>query len=339
MIKRLRLQNWNHLQAQGVSSVLLSAVVLGLAPTFGKQAILAGTPPLSAVTLRTVFAMLALWTLFGVFGRRYFFIYPVGLLGCLAAGLINGLGSLMYYSGLGRLDASLAQLLYTLYPVFLTMLARLDGQSISRFTLFRTSLALLAVYFLTRTGLARTDWLGALLMLGSGAFYAAHLAVNQRVLYDVPAPTVALYTMTGMAVTVSAGYLLVGAPGMPPTAAAWQAVLLLTLVTAVSRLSLFMGVKRLGGVQAALLGLSELLITVLSAQWLLGEKLAPLQWLGALLLIASVLLVVRERGLGSLPAPRPWLPFVSARFAPPIAPSVVPAASQPAQPNITKPRD
>lgn len=36
--------------------------------------------------------------------------------------------------------------------------------------------------------------------------YAAHLVVNQRVLYDVPAPTVVLYTLSAMAVTVSVGY-------------------------------------------------------------------------------------------------------------------------------------
>ena len=110
---------------------------------------------------------------------------------------------------------------------------------------------------------------------------------------------------TAMAVTVSVGYGLAGAPALPPTAGAWQAVGLLTLVTVVSRLSLFMGVKRLGGVQAALIGLSELLVTVLCALALLGESLTLVQWLGAGLLAASVLLVARERQLEPPPA-RPW---------------------------------
>ena len=38
---------------------------------------------------------------------------------------------------------------------------------------------------------------------------------------------------------------------------------------------------------------------------LLGEKLSGLQWLGAALLAASVLLVARERRLGAPPKPRP----------------------------------
>jgi drug/metabolite transporter (DMT)-like permease len=111
-------------------------------------------------------------------------------------------------------------------------------------------------------------------------------------------------------VTVSAGYLLASAPAMPPNAGAWQAVMLLTMVTLISRLSLFMGLKRLGGVQTALIGLSELLVTVFSAFLLLGEKLSGLQWVGAALLAASILLVARESQLGTLPTPRPWTPLL-----------------------------
>ena len=73
---------------------------------------------------------------------------------------------------------------------------------------------------------------------------------------------------------------------------------------------LFLGLKRLGGVQTALIGLSELLVTVLSAFVLLGEQLSAWQWMGAALLAVSVLLVARERRLGTLPTPRPWTPLV-----------------------------
>ncbi len=78
-----------------------------------------------------------------------------------------------------------------------------------------------------------------------------------------------------------------------------------------------MGLKHLGSVQTALIGLSELLVTVLSALLLLGEKLSPTQWVGAALLAGSILLVVREQGLGVLPVPKPWLPLISTQFGPP----------------------
>jgi drug/metabolite transporter (DMT)-like permease len=326
MLARLRTHGLSSSQAQGVYAALASAVVLGLAPIFGKQAILAGAPPLSVVMLRTELAMASLWVIFLLFLRRYLAIYPFGLASCLAAGVINGLGSLMYYSGLGRLDASLAQLLYTLYPLFLTLFSRLEGHAISRATLLRLALGLAAVYLLTRHGPLQPDWLGAALMLAAGFMYAAHLAVNQRVLYDVPAPTVALYTLSAMAITVTLGYFAAGAPALPRTGVAWQPILMLTAVTLLSRLFLFSGLKRLGGVQTALIGLSELLVTVLAALILLGEKLTAIQWLGAAILAASVLLVVREKDLGARPYPRPWAPFLRFGLRP------TPPAPRPAEP-------
>lgn len=334
--------HWDATHVQGVSAALLSAAVLGLAPIFGKQAMLAGVPWLSVVTLRTVLAVAVLWIVYAVFWRKYLYIYPIGFAVCMLAGLINGLGSLMYYQGLERLDAALAQLLYTLYPLFLTLYSRLDGHPISRFTLFRLALAIFAVALLKWSGPGHADWLGALLMIGGGAMYALHLAVNQRVLYDMPAPTVTVYTLTAMAITVGVAYGLSGGAALPGTAAGWQPVLLLTAVTLVSRLMLFIGVKHLGGLQTALLGLSELLITVLAALMLLGEKLTLGQWLGAGLLAASVLLVAREKSLGGLPPPKPWLQIFTAWFAtlfpsaepthvppPPPAPLAKPAAAPP----------
>jgi drug/metabolite transporter (DMT)-like permease len=82
-------------------------------------------------------------------------------------------------------------------------------------------------------------------------------------------------------------------PGQLSTA--WLAVGTLTLVTFFSRLTLFMGVKHLGGLQTAMLGLSELLVTIVVAYLWLGERLSPQQWLGALLLVIGLGLIGLEK--------------------------------------------
>lgn len=303
---------WTRAQTQGVLAALVSGFVLGLPPVFGRQAILEGTAPLTVVMLRTVLGMATLWLAYLLFWRRYLYIYPAGLLGCTLAGLFNGVGSLMFYSGLGRMNASLVQLIFMLYTLFLTLLSWLDGYRPSRFSLFRLGLALAAVYLLAGTGNAPPDWPAALMVLGSGFMYAVHVAINQRVLYDMPSPTVAVYTLSAMALTVGLAYLAGGRPALPGSAAAWQFVLLLTAVTIVSRLALFMGVKYLGGVQASLLGLGETLVTLVMAMLLLNEQLTPVQWIGAVLLAGSLLLIVREQALGEIPRPKPWLQVLAA---------------------------
>ena len=72
-------------------------------------------------------------------------------------------------------------------------------------------------------------------------------------------------------------------------------ILALALVTFLSRLTLFLGVKHLGGLQTALLGLAELFVTIVLAQWWLGERLSFAQWLGAALLFLTFILIGLDR--------------------------------------------
>ena len=53
----------------------------------------------------------------------------------------------------------------------------------------------------------------------------------------------------------------------------------LTFVTIFSRIALFLGVKKIGGMQTALLGLAELLIAIIFSHIWLGENLTlPNGW-------------------------------------------------------------
>lgn len=282
----------------GIQAALLSAIFLGLAPVFGKQAILLGIPPLAVVALRTGLAALLLFLVVLTIRRQYLFIYPIGLVGCLLAGGINGIGSLFYYSALGRLDAGVGQMIYSLYPFFVALWLWLDHQPPTKMTLIRLLLATIAVILLTQTGDQPPDAIGILSMLIASALYALHLPINQRVLFEMPAPTVTLYTLFAMSAVVIPAYFVAGSPVIKinPGAqlAGWGAMFALTLVTFLSRLTLFMGVKNLGGLQTAILGLGELLVTILGAHLLLGESLSVYQWLGAVLLVVSLGLVFQD---------------------------------------------
>ena len=292
-------------RSQGIYSALASAFFLGLAPVFGRQAILGGLTPLTVVAIRTTLAALLLLIVMLIFFRRYLYIYPAGLLGCLLAGWINGFGSLFYYFALGRINASLGQLLYSLYPLFLVLWLALDNQPPSRLTLVRLSMVIPAIYLLIHVNGAKVDLIGVGAMLVGSMLYALHLPFNQRVLYDMPAPTVTLYTLLAMSAVVIPPFLFAGSAGISGIplkmgdpqeffSSLWQVgwpVLGLTMVTFFSRLTLFLGVKHLGGMQTALLGLSELLVTLTFSYFWLGESFSTTQWIGAALLVTSLLLV------------------------------------------------
>ncbi len=278
----------------GIVAALGSAVFLGLSPVFGKLAINFGFSPLAVVAWRTGLAAGLVLLFVVLFFRSFLYIFPIGLAGCVLAGLINGMGSILYYMALDRLSASVGQMLYSLYPFFVAIWLMLDEQSPSRLTFLRIALATLAVVLLTALPAHRADPIGVAMMLGAAAFYALHLPINQRVLYEVPAPTVTLYTLLSMSIIVIPGYLLFDHQ-WPSPQMAWWPVIGLTLMTSLSRLALFFGIKRIGGMQTALLGLAELLITILFSHIWLQENLLWTQWVGAAGLGASLVLVRYEK--------------------------------------------
>lgn len=295
------------LKERGVPYALTSAIILGITPIFGKQAILAGLDPLALVAGRTVGAAGLLLIVVLLFKRSYLFIYPIGLAGCLLAGALNGVGSLFFYAALARNDASISQLLFSLYPILVAVLLYLDGRQPSQLTMLRLAISLPGIYLVTQASQTGVDAIGVIFVLIAALLYALHIPINQRVLYEAPAPTVTLYTLLSMAAVVVPAYLLLAPRIDHLPAASIQPLLGLTLATFLARLTLFAGVKRIGGVQTSLFGLAELLVTIALAHLLLGEDLSSRQWLGGGLIMTTLLLAALDRTQPTPAKVRGWL--------------------------------
>lgn len=278
---------------KGIVAALSAPVFLGMAPIFGKLAIQAGADSFTVAALRTLIAVLLLWGVYLLFFRRYLFIYPAGFIGCIAIGTINGIGSLFYYGGLQMLDASMVQLINGSYLAFALLLARAGGQATNRRTLLRVGLALFALAMITGLTPRAPNWLGVGLMLANALMFAGTVILSQYLLYEMPAPTVTLYVLTTMGVVVFTVWLAVSpaANDLALVGSAWGWLLALALSTALSRLAMFMGVKFLGAMQTAVLGISEIGVSLLLAMLFLGDTLTLGQWAGVGLLFASILLI------------------------------------------------
>ncbi len=283
---------------RAVVATLLSTLFSGLAPIIGKFAYQTGVDPATLVALRTLLAAGLLWLFYALFWRRYLRINRHNLVGCVGMGIANGVGSLLYYNGLSRIDASLAHLLYSIYPFWVFIFLSAAGHPVSPLAVLRLGLALVSVFLLTWQGAGLVEPLGVTLMIGAGALYGWHLVLGQWTLADVHHRTVTLYVLTTMAVVVGLARLGSGLPLTPISLQGWTAILLLAVVpTALARLLVFFGLRRLGGVQASLLGIAEVLVAVTLAFVLLGERFTAQQWLGAGLFLVSVVLIGRDTGL------------------------------------------
>jgi len=281
----------NGVARRQLTPALLAPVFLGLAPVLGRAAFLNGSDSLTVAAFRTVVAVVLLWVSYLLFARRYIFIFPAGLLSCIVVGTVNGIGSLMYYGGLNALNnASVAQLLNASYLIFSVVLARFNGQPISRRTWFRISLMIIAILLLTGGYLGTSNWLGVGLMLGNAILFAGTLMLSQRVLYEMPSPTVTLYVLSAMAGVVLLARLVVPMSGVALPSSAWLAIAALGLTTALSRLTLFAGVKQMGTLQTVLVGILETAVAVVLSFVLFGERFSTTQWFGVGLMVLSLLL-------------------------------------------------
>lgn len=279
---------------KGIAAGIASAVLLGFTPIFGKLSIFYGFSPLFIVSFRSGLASIFLFLLLFIFRREYLYIYPIGLIGCFIAGFINGIGSIFYYTGLSYIDASVGQLLYSFYPLLVAFWLFLDRQPFTRISLLRLILSLPGVYLLLTNAQQEVNWMGSLFMLIAAALYSLHLIINQRVLFDAPAPTVAFYSLVSMTLTVLVVFLILDHQ-LLVSPIAWWPLVMLGSITFLSRVTLFLGIKHVGGLQTAMLGLGELLITVFVANFWLGERLTPPQILGGVMLGLSMLLVGFDR--------------------------------------------
>jgi drug/metabolite transporter (DMT)-like permease len=288
-----------------VFAALSTPALLGTAPLFGKLAYLGGSDPFTVAAIRTVVAAAMLWILYLMFRRRFIYIYPAGLLGCVVVGMTNGIGSLFYYNGLHFLDASMVQLLNATYLIFVVLFTRLGGYPLTQRTVVRALMALCAVALLTGGVSGGINWLGAGLIIGNAILFAGTVIMSRRVLYEMPSPTFTLYVVTTMAVVVVMARVVYRLEWIPQSPEAAWAILALGITTAFSRLTLFIGVKTLGSLQTALVGVFETAVALVLAFLFLHEQLTAIQWVGVIILGASLVLArpddLRNRESSEMP--------------------------------------
>jgi drug/metabolite transporter (DMT)-like permease len=286
----------------GVTSGLIASLLLGWAPIIGKLAYGAGVDPIIVASMRTVVAAALGWLAFPLTKSRQH--GPLAwrlVVGCLLVGAINGIGSLFYYSGLARLDASRAALLGALYPVWVVLFLSASGQAMDPLVIPQLAASMLGAALVASPWRVGTpaDFLGAMLMVASAAVNGWYLVMGQWVLADVPAQQGTAFILTGMAITVFAAQLISGQAAVAGISlAGWRAILALGLTTALSRLAMFFSLEALGGIQTAILSLVELATSLGLAFVFFGDRLAWFQWLGAGLLLGGGLVarLIAEAG-------------------------------------------
>lgn len=275
---------------------LTAAFSFSFAAPIARGAITAGFDPTTLVMARMVLATVLVGATVAAMQRGVLAIDRRGLGVALAAGLLNGLGMLLFFWALALVDASVASMMISLIPLGVLTLLALRGEQFTYRHIVRLGLGLGGVYLLIGPG-GDVNLAGIALLAVAIVCFSLHMALLQWFLRPYEALTVTFYVSAAMAVVVTVAWLIQGAPWENPGPAGWLAVGGLVLVsTYLSRLLMVSAINRIGSGQMALLSPLETLLTIIWAMLFLGERLSLLQWAGGLLVLASALLAIQRLG-------------------------------------------
>ncbi len=282
-------------RALGVLFCLISAVAYGTAGIFGKLAFEEGLSVSALLSARFVIAAVMMWVLVFALGeparpsRRG---VAVGLVLCSLA-YIGQTGA--YFSSLERIDAALTILLAHVAPVFVALGAVLFGRErLSRLTLVSLPIAvggtaLIALGALN--GPVRADGVGIMLALLCALTYAAYILLSHAVVGEMNPITLTAWVTTGVAVAFCGSAVATG--DLPDTTArGWLLIVGLAVFSTVIAITfLAAGTAVVGPSVAVLLSTLEPVTATALALAVLGESLTAIQWVGGVLVIASVVIL------------------------------------------------
>jgi drug/metabolite transporter (DMT)-like permease len=296
----------------GAALCLLAAASFALQPLLVRIAFDGGASVVSVGTLRFALAAVVL----ALLARRTLAVTPLRtLLPPFVLGLtLYGLETGLFFASLERIDVSLASLLMCSYPAIVVAGAVLLGRElVSKRRVAALLVALAGVLLALVGGVGGAlDPIGIALAPAASVIYASYVLISDRLLGTTEPLVLATMLCAGAATAFALGGAATGSlvVALPP-----QTLLLVAavaLVATVLPIACFLsGVRRLGPSRATILGTVEPPLTIGLSALVFGERLTPVQLLGALLVVSAVLIVQagartgQEPILVAVPAPAP----------------------------------
>lgn len=278
----------------GIGLVFVSSMLIAVTPNAAKIAYLEGANTLAVVTARSVIGVLALagyMILRGGWPGSGFEVFRSSV----RAGIAQALTSIGFIGAVAYIDVSLAALIFYLHTFLIAIVGHFRGHTKLGPRLFLCIAAAIGGVALVLGVTADTiDLVGlGLAFLGMGAVTVMVLALGDMSQRIGPIPA-NLY-MTLWAALIFIVIVLVAPvtdavdPAIwPKTALGWIGVLGNGLSLTLGFVLFFTGAGMIGMTRAIVLSIAEPVFAILLAIVLIGEWLAPVQWLGVAVIVVSL---------------------------------------------------
>ena len=279
------------------------AILLVIATTFGNNHIAArvafdhGVNVTTAVAARSIGAALFVGALLLV-GRVPLALPAATRWRAIAVGVLIAAQSYFLYSAVARIPVALALLAFNTFPMMFSLISWAAGsERPARRALIAMPVALFGLALALDVFGASGDFAGRWAEIGAGVGFALGAAVSfatalfftSRWLKDVDGRLRTLLTMSTVAVLMLATGVVAGNLALPSNPGGWLGLVLLMLFYGTAFTALFVLLPRLDALNnSAALNFEP--IAVLFLAWpILGQSVAPLQIVGALIVVGAVI--------------------------------------------------
>jgi drug/metabolite transporter (DMT)-like permease len=298
--------------AQAVPRWAAVALMMAIATIFGTNHIAAriafdhGTNVTTAVTVRSAGTALFVLLLLLFSGTSLKFErQSIGRM--VAVGLLISIQSYCLYSAVAIIPVALALLAFNTHPMALSLLSWLSGgerpapRMLVAMPVALAGLAL-ALDLWGKAGAQLSDFAGRWAEIGAGVLWATGAALSFALamlltgkLGAIDGRLRSFITMTIVALVALAGGTAVDGFALPVDTTGWVALAALTALYGTAITSLFVVLPKLGAVNnMAILNFEP--IAVLAIAWVaLDQSVAPLQVLGAFIVIGSIMWMGAKR--------------------------------------------
>lgn len=272
----------------GLAAIAGSAVFFSLITTFSKLAYNGGATPLALTWIRFAAFVVVL----GAYqlGRHASFRLPRRNMVAtfpMAVGMM--MMSVGYLSSVVYIKVSLAVVLLYSFPLMVGILATVSGRERIRPA---KALALLVAFagLMLAIGLdaGTLDWRGVALALIAALGVAGTLTFGGPYLEGVDTFTVNVWTNVWMLVAMAAYLPIFGGAVMPAGVEGWIGLIGATVCYILGFVLMFVAIKLLPPSQTAVMMNIEPVVSLFAAILVLGETIAPLQWLGVAIMLSAL---------------------------------------------------
>ncbi|MFT5180355.1 MAG: drug/metabolite transporter (DMT)-like permease [Alphaproteobacteria bacterium] len=271
-----------------IALVLWFTVSFALTNSMAGLAYKGGADPLTVATARFIVPTLVLALALWVTGAR-FALPKSDAIAAVTLGLITAGFSFSILNAIEILGVSLAVLIFFLFPLFTSLIVAVMGwEKLTATTVIAGVVAFAGLALIFGVNGESLALLGIIYALVGAFGLALVSAVSSRVIRSGDSRQVTFYIVSTAAVVFIAFSLILNDPQLPETGSGWVGIAGTSVFYACGIIGYFVAIAKIGPAKATLYSYVEPLFTMFAAYLFLDELLAPLQIVGALIVVGAL---------------------------------------------------